>query len=269
MASKKILLVSDIDGTLVDGYMNMPQKNIEAAERLMSEGHYFTIATGRSRTAAQRYAEAIGANVPAICYNGSALYDYNKKEYVLKRYLPKTAYDIVKDIYSVFPEVGIEVHTPYSLYMIRHTYQTEIHVKEEKIDFTPASLDEVRDENWLKVLFTAPDENMDRLAEFTSGMGETGLEFVRSGGMYFEMLGGGVNKGTTIGELAKILGVDISDVYAIGDYFNDVGMLKAAGHAAAPAGAPAEVKALCEYAACPVEQGAVADYIGYILESIK
>ena len=46
-------------------------------------------------------------------------------------------------------------------------------------------------------------------------------------------------------------------------------MLKAAAHTAAPAGAPDDIRAMCEYIARPVEEGAVADYIEHILDDIN
>jgi hydroxymethylpyrimidine pyrophosphatase-like HAD family hydrolase len=53
----------------------------------------------------------------------------------------------------------------------------------------------------------------------------------------------GVDKGTAIDWLAQHYGVGLEDVVAVGDWLNDIPMLKRAGQSFAMAQAPAEVKA--------------------------
>ena len=63
---------------------------------------------------------------------------------------------------------------------------------------------------------------------------------------------------------ADMLGIKKQNTAAIGDYFNDVDMLKAVTHPAACGQAPDEIKALAEYVACHCNKGAVADFINYL-----
>lgn len=269
MAKEKILLISDIDGTLVTSKMGMPAINVEAAAKLKTAGHYFTIATGRSYKAAMQYAKKIEINAPVITFNGAALYDYSKGKFIMTKKMPQTVVGIVRSIYDRFDEAGIEVHTEDDIYMIRNTALTKRHVEQENLGFITSSIDDIADISWLKVLLTAPPEVMPELERYAASLDAPELDFVRSGIPYFEILSHGVNKGTALPELIKYLCIQPENVYAIGDYYNDVGMLKAAAHAAAPEGAPDDIKALCEYIARPVEEGAVADYIEYILTCVN
>lgn len=269
MNSKRFLLVSDIDGTLVDDKMHMPEVNAAAISRFKERGGLFTLATGRTYKAAMPYAERVGVNAPAVTFNGAALYDYNRQRFIFTDRLGSTAAGVVKSIYDAFPDVGIEIHTTDGLYMLRATKDTLRHIEDEHLSYTDLDIGDIGAASrgdWLKILFTAPGENMDRLENYTAAIHGEGLRFIRSGGMYFEMLGAGADKGSALVRLAESLGVDMCDVYAIGDFFNDMEMLRASGHAACPSAAPAEVKSLCEYIARPVVQGAVADYIDYILK---
>ena len=59
--------------------------------------------------------------------------------------------------------------------------------------------------------------------------------------------------------------VPADEIAVIGDYYNDWEMLREAKHAACPMQAPDEIKKLCGDIVCPVEEGAVADYISRIL----
>ena len=69
-----VLLVSDMDGTLVTGNFTIPQRNLEAIERFKQKGGTFTIATGRANTSVEKYNSILNLTTPAILYNGCLLY---------------------------------------------------------------------------------------------------------------------------------------------------------------------------------------------------
>ena len=56
----------------------------------------------------------------------------------------------------------------------------------------------------------------------------------------------GVNKGSGINEVLKVLGMDKNDAYAFGDGLNDLEMMASVGHPIAMGNAFPEVKELCE-----------------------
>ena len=51
-----------------------------------------------------------------------------------------------------------------------------------------------------------------------------------------------------------------------GDYYNDIEMLKTAAHPVCCGQAPKDIKELSEYVACKCTDGAVADFINYIVK---
>jgi hydroxymethylpyrimidine pyrophosphatase-like HAD family hydrolase len=63
--------------------------------------------------------------------------------------------------------------------------------------------------------------------------------------------------------------VPISQVYAIGDYYNDLQLLAVAGCSAAPKNAPQDIQDSVDYVCCDHHEGAVADYIRYIEQRLK
>ena len=68
----------------------------------------------------------------------------------------------------------------------------------------------------------------------------------------------GVNKAAATQELARMSGADRSQVIAAGDSYNDLPLFEAAGLRIAMADAPAELKALADYIAPPVEEDGLA-----------
>ena len=71
----------------------------------------------------------------------------------------------------------------------------------------------------------------------------------------------GVCKGTVIPRLADILGIDMKKTVAVGDYYNDVSMIKAAGVGVAVANAVDEAKAAADYITVSNEESAIAHII--------
>ena len=67
-----------------------------------------------------------------------------------------------------------------------------------------------------------------------------------SSNRYLEFNKKGVNKGTGLQHLASILDIDIKDTIAIGDNYNDLSMIQAAGLGVGVANTVEEMKPLCD-----------------------
>ena len=83
-----------------------------------------------------------------------------------------------------------------------------------------------------------------------------------------EFMGIGVNKGNALKWLAQYLGIDESEVIAIGDNYNDIEMLECAGLSACVSSSYQIVKDVCDYVcANDYDQGAVKEVIEkFVLE---
>lgn len=263
------LLACDVDGTLVEnGYIN--PKNIEKIEYFMSEGGFFSIATGRSVTAISSVTEKIKKFSPSVVANGSMIYDYVKGEIVYEDFLAREDYNIVKDVLESQLNVGIEVHTGDRIFTIRRTPQTDIHQVYERLETTEMSFEKACEYNWNKLLFTGDDlSDFEKLKEISKKY--TNSDFVatavclKSGKQdYYEQLPKGVSKASAIIKLCDIFNIKKGCSYAIGDFYNDVEMLENADICAVPDGSPEEVKALADFVAVSCKDGAVADFIDYL-----
>lgn len=95
-------------------------------------------------------------------------------------------------------------------------------------------------------------------------MHSRGLHFVASSDHYFEMMATKANKGEGVRTLARQFGYELSHVAAIGDYYNDVEMLSAAGIPAVPNNAPKAMKQMFPHVVCRCDEGAV----GALLEEL-
>ena len=88
------------------------------------------------------------------------------------------------------------------------------------------------------------------------------FDFIRSEQTLFEILPKGTNKGILLPHFEKILGVKKENIIAIGDYHNDIGMLRAAGLGVAVANAVPEAKAAADLVTVSNDEHAIAAIIG-------
>ena len=78
---------------------------------------------------------------------------------------------------------------------------------------------------------------------------------------YLEMLPEQASKGKALMRAAEFAGFCMQNVYAIGDYYNDVELLDAAGVAVVPENAPDDLKERADLVVGHCYHGAVADLI--------
>lgn len=263
------LLACDVDGTLVENG-NINPKNIEKIEYFMSEGGFFSIATGRSVTAISSVTEKLKRISPSVVANGSMIYDYSKCKILYEDCLEKKDYQIVKDVLDNNLDVGIEVHTGDRIFTVRRTKRTDIHQIYESLETTVVSFEEVCEYNWNKLLFTGDNmEDFEKLKEISkkyinSDFVATAVCLDNDTQHYYEQLPKGISKASAINRLCIMFDIKKGCSYAIGDFYNDIEMLKNADICAVPDGSPEEIKALADFVTVSCKDGAVADFIDYL-----
>ncbi|MCI8554030.1 MAG: Cof-type HAD-IIB family hydrolase [Clostridiales bacterium] len=254
------LLISDIDGTLVDTQKKIPRRNLEAIRRFQELGGRFTIATGRSARSAAQVANLVGVNCPLVTNNGTILYDMEKGQVVRQRFLPDSFPDIIRRVAADFPHIGIQAYLDADIYMVVHNPVVEYQVTVEEIPFIEASPHSLPPKA-NKLLFGGSHEELTVLRTALETYGLDSMYGLFTEDQYFELLPQGVHKGSGAQVLAGYCGVSSGHVAAVGDYYNDVEMLKSVPLPAVAANAPDEVKQYAVYVACHCDDGAVADVL--------
>ncbi len=260
-----ILLLSDMDGTLIHSPQFPIKRDTDAINRFVDAGGHFALATGRSKTGVDHYKEGIKINSPVALLNGIVVYNYDKDKIISDNTLPLTAALYIKEIKEKFPGVGIEVNINNDNYAITYDHFLSNREKIECYSYIHSTIDELP-QNWYKVLFTPGDELMASMEEFVASKNWSDVECVATNKFFFEMLPLGATKGTALKEIALSLGIDMENTAAIGDYYNDMPMLEVAGISAAPSDALPEVHDMVDYVVGDSRQGAVADFIDILFD---
>ena len=264
-----MLVVSDIDGTILQAGYGIPKENIDAIDSFIEAGGLFTGATGRSTESVEKYIEWLRFSAPAILCNGGLIYDFQRRRVLYEKTLDSSIIDVIEDIKKNFDSVGIEIHRGGKIIAVKMNEFVLSHTALEHISFTLMDLASVGGE-WNKILFADTPENTVKIKRFVEKRQKTDavykrFEFIQTSASYFEVLPAGVNKGEGLKKLAEILNIDIKKTVAIGDYENDLPLLKVAGYSAAVADASAEVRSHVDVTVKSCLQGGVAE----LLESMN
>lgn len=264
-----LLVVSDVDGTLLQAGYGIPEHNINAIERFVEKGGRFTICTGRSVDSVRRYIDWIQLTAPAILNNGTLIYDYRREKVLYNVTLDERFIRIIKEVFATFPDVGIELHSTAGITVLRATDSTHKHTAVEHIPYVLANIDTVKGK-FNKALFAAEPHKLQSVVKFIDGRRASDplyqeFNFVYSSEVYYELIPKGINKGTGLKKLAELMRVELKDTVAIGDYYNDIELFEAAGYTAAVADAPADIRAKVDVTVAGCLQGGV----GELLDSLE
>lgn len=260
MKLSETLLVSDLDGTLVDANGNVPPENNAAIQRYQAQGGHFAVATGRSRQSTCQYFAEWKPDAPCILLNGSVLYDYARHIPVQVTPMPaQTIAAFLAALLHQMPDAGAEVFNPDAVGVlrfetnIRNHLTPEVFLGERGLPGFPKP--------WCKALISCAAGRMAALRELTDRLPHAGLRIVNSSANYLEILPEGVSKGSRLRALADACGCGNAHIFAIGDYENDRELLLAADTAAVPADGQDTMRALADIVTQPCPSGAVADLI--------
>ena len=260
------LLVSDIDGTLNDKSMKLPEVNKDAIGRFVNCGGTFTLCSGRNLQSLLIHYDKLGVKTPAIFLNGAGVYDVSKSEITYFNPISSEGENIILDIFSKYKTLQLTVFGVDTIYLAKRTcVYGYIISKMDNLNYKLCKrVEELPKGVWGKVSFFGTRKLLKKIQMLIKTEYSDYLDCFLTSPFTLEVVKKGVNKGAAVLKLADMLGIKKQNTAAIGDYFNDIDMLKAVTHPAACGQAPDEIKALAEYVACHCNKGAVADFINYL-----
>lgn len=266
MDFKKVILISDLDGTLLTDDKRISEKDIYAIEEFRSDGGLFTAATGRGVAMAENVVKKIGIDIPCVIFNGAAVYDFNRREFLWHSSMPDCAYDYIRGLEAEFPDIGIEILRGEAVYVTDYNETVGEHLAIEQIKAVQCGLDDAPKGDWLKVLIAYPPEKIGGVIEYTREKCQTGVNWVHSSPMYYEMLPEGISKGYGYKKLLSLLGKEDLFTVAVGDYGNDYDMVRSADLGVAVANAQEQIKSAAKLIVSDNNNSPISRIIDYIKE---
>lgn len=245
---ENMLFCTDLDGTILNSRLEISKENLDAIEYFKSEGGLFTFITGRVPETFTDIYETIKPNAPVGCLNGGGIYDVKEGKFLWKKPLTYDCLDLVKHALDEIPDMSAQFNTENGIFFCRDNSAMVRFRQLTGVEYVPCGCEKLESE-LLKIVFGHTDvDKIDKLARLlNSHPNAYKYDFIRSELTLYEILPKGVSKGNVITKMAEILGLDPKKTIAVGDYNNDVSMIKAAGLGFAVENAVLEAKAAADY----------------------
>lgn len=264
---KGYLMVSDMDGTLLNSNGIISEENIQAIKMFMNLGGKFAFATGRMRESTKKFLKHIRPNAPVILYNGALVYDYENEKVIEESYLEEEAKLILKEINKFNDSIGIEIYCNDNVYIYhfnKHTNRFSKKGYEVSYEIT----EELLKDNWTKVLFTGDKEVLDIIeSDFKTKFGD--FNIVRSDNVYLELIPRKVSKGRALENLCRHLLIPMEKTIAVGDNMNDIEMLESAKYGFCVESGNPKVIERVKYVAKSNDNHSIRSVIQYLLEKVE
>jgi len=237
----------DLDGTIIGPDEKISPAVQEAISRLLSQMPVF-IATGREPADVLRYSKELGLTTLQVSDGGANILDPVRGVSVWTAPLGQANAEAVV---TKLREMG-------SAFVATHA------------SGTASTFDAVPDWDLIRVSALDLDEAAADVL-VNSFQGNQDMHVIKAvlpyNGLWaVDFTLAGVDKAAGVARVGESLGVDVANMVAVGDSYNDLPMLKACGFAVAMGNSPDEVKAASDFVAPTVaEDGLAVAIIDYVL----
>ena len=280
----KKLIALDMDGTLLSTTKTISPENKQAIKDAQAAGHIVMICSGRPHVSLTKFLQAEGLDdLPISASNGTiSIVDGQIIDQVV---MDKT---VAKKVFEwlVKHQFAFNLYTAEGVFSHAMFFEWARQDAQGRPDFEDKKAEFARIEAYFKTIITdrfnqwedlpadlaifkffvlTPEfERKKMFEDFASAVTEA--TFTSSHSDNVEISDARGHKGTGVTAIANYFGIPIGDIVAMGDNFNDVGMLEVAGLAVAMGNAEDGVKAIADVVTLSNDEHGVAHAIrNYVL----
>ena len=258
------LIMSDIDGTILDKNHQLDSYLIELMPLLKQRDIPFVLASARSPLGIAPISKELGiTECPIACYNGAliSLGDKILSQYSIDKSELLLLHDFLK---KEFPTVSINVYSgkDWLVNTIDEWVEIEATITGESPKVTSLA-DFIRDEKTLvhKLLLIDNTDTIQKLQKNLSSIDFPQTDFYLSKDNYLEVTHNQVSKKQALLELANYYQLPLTSIMTLGDNYNDIPMIETAGLGIAMGNAPRDVKTCAKAVTDSNEQNGVSKAI--------
>ncbi|MGZ3498039.1 MAG: Cof-type HAD-IIB family hydrolase [Vulcanimicrobiaceae bacterium] len=260
LAVKPRLVAFDVDGTLLDERQVLSERVISAILAMQERGVQGCLVTGRMYRSVLPYARHLRFDAPIVCYQGAAVVDPSSDAVLFDEPLRnREAIDLVA--YAHSEALHLQLYKNDRFYCEQLNQYAKLYAKISGVEpVLVGSLErEFETSDATKAVIVAEADAAERhLPEVQALLGDRAY-VTRSIPQFVEVMNPAVDKGKALSIVAKHLGVEMTEVLAIGDSWNDAPLLRAAGFGVAMGSAPQELREVADAVVADVEHDGVAE----------
>ncbi len=241
------LLALDLDGTLLSSRNELASAVAEAVRRAQASGVLATIVTGRIFAGTVPTIRALGITAPVICYQGAAIFDAQSGAILSETPLANAT---ALRIYDEFRPQGyhVQMYADDRFYCEEHNRFSELYAHLAGVE--PIVVHSLREtfagRDTTKLNIVTERERTPEVYERMLALCGPDAYVTRSNPEFVEAMSPHVSKGVALADVAARLGIPLERVLAIGDSYNDIPLLEAAGFGVAMGSGPAALAAAAD-----------------------
>lgn len=244
------MIVSDFDGTLAKSDDTISNETVNAIKEYTDAGGLFIISSGRMRDALEPRLKELkldNVKMPISSFQGALVTDSLTGDVIYKVPMEKS---IAIEAIEIAEQNDIYVHCYDENYLYTEkecefcTLYCEYSKVLDKVKYVNKLSDFVKnnDIDVVKVTIIDDADKMDNTLSLINNALDGKTNFVKAAPVLIEAVDKSAGKGNTNSFIAKMFGIDKSEIIAIGDSMNDYSMVTAAGLGVAVENASEELK---------------------------
>ena len=266
----KKLIVTDLDGTLLDNNSQLPQEYVEQIKELLSPEVKMTIASGRGYPSVKTFADRFPIDVPVICEAGAVVVDPVTEHIIYQQFLEE---DVVKAIAEHLARKKYRCN--FYLYQGNNMIcykkpDVALFTDKEPAPVVNTDFSDIPKEAMVdvrKVSIILEEEYLNQLKEELRALLGDRINVMRADDGCLDIMAIGVTKGSALKHMLDICGIDPSHVMAIGDNESDATMFDVVKFSVAVANADDFTKSKASFVTASNEDKGVLLAIKRFLEA--
>jgi Cof subfamily protein (haloacid dehalogenase superfamily) len=240
-------VISDVDGTLVTDGKVLTARALAAVAKLHASGILFSIISSRPPRGLRMLIERLGIETPVGGFNGGVIATPDLAvvtEHLLSSQVARRAVDILN-------ARGVEVWVfSGQNWLLRDPDGPYVPLEQHTVGFRPTIVEDFGSalDAAAKIVGVSKDFDLLEQCERDVRVALTSSAFVvRSQRYYLDITHPLANKGVAVTEIAKLLGIPLTEIAVIGDGSNDVAMFERSGLSIAMGNASPQVQRKADF----------------------
>jgi Cof subfamily protein (haloacid dehalogenase superfamily) len=240
-------VISDVDGTLVTDDKVLTPHAQAAAAALRANGIIFSIISSRPPRGLSMLLEPLGITTPVGCFNGGVLATPDLAVIAQHLLSPETARRAIDMLDARGAQVWIFSGQDW---LLRHSDGPYVGLEQRTVGFRPTMVEDFGPALDTAAKIVGVSTDFELLAGCERDLRASLVDqatVVRSQPYYLDITHPLANKGAALSEIAKLLGVPLAEIAAIGDGGNDIAMFERSGLSIAMGNASPEVQRAADF----------------------
>ena len=265
------LIVTDLDGTLLNSKKEVSKANREALQYAKQKGVKIVLCTGRPYFAMKQFVHELGldeADDYIVTFNGGMVQKASDGTVLVSNTLT------TEDVWQWYQHTQ-DLNLPINVIDSERLYEPTVYPTDypslylQNVTGVPSVVKDYQtfepDHTFNKFVVVTEEAHLDAQLPKIDADFKSNYSVFKSRSFFLEIMKKGVTKGAALAQLGELLGIEPAEMMTMGDQENDLSMIELAGIGVAMGNATDQVKQVAQYVSVTNDQDGVAQAIYHFI----